>query len=190
MLRCGAGFSITHPSSASASVARCGIRIDPGVWMKFTFRVAGHWTYLYRAVDSAGDTIDFILSPNRDLTAAKLFLQLALSAVGENRPRVINVDGQPGYARAIEELKTSGALGHRCYCRPSAYLNHIIEQDHRFIKKRIAASLGFRSEEGALRIIEGYETMHLIRRGQIRWLPKSDVMGQRRFVHAIFGVAA
>ena len=112
-----------------------------------------------------------------------MFLQLALSAVGENRPRVNNVDGQPGYARAIEELKTSGALGHRCYCRPSAYLNHIIEQDHRFIKKRIAASLGFRSVvEGALRIIEGYETMHLIRRGQIRWLPKSDVMGQRRFV--------
>ena len=153
-------------------------------------RVAGQWTYLYRAVDSAGDTIDFMLSPNRDLTAAKLFLQLALSGVGENRPRVINVDGHPAYARAIEELKSSGGLGCRCYCRPSPYLNNVIEQDHRFIKKRIAASLGFRSVEGALRTIEGYETMHLIRKGQIRWLPKGDVMGQRRFVHAILGVAA
>ena len=56
-------------------------------------RVAGKWAYLYRAVDSAGDTIDFMLSPKRDLTAAKLFLRLALSGTGGIRPRVINVDG-------------------------------------------------------------------------------------------------
>ena len=110
-------------------------------------RVAGNWTYLYRAVDSAGDTIDFMLSPKRDLTAAKLFLRLALSGTGGIRPRVINVDGRPAYARAIAELKRSGDLGRRCRCRPSPYLNNIIEQDHRFIKKRIAASLGFRVTE-------------------------------------------
>jgi transposase, IS6 family len=56
-------------------------------------RVAGNWTYLYRAVDSAGDTIDFMLSPKRDLTAAKLFLRLALSGTGGILPRVINVEG-------------------------------------------------------------------------------------------------
>ena len=56
------------------------------------------------------------------------------------RPRVINVDGHPAYARVIAELKQSGDLGQRCRCRPSPYLNNIIEQDHRFIKKRIAAS--------------------------------------------------
>src|SRR5215471_1270984 len=67
-------------------------------------RVAGNWGYLYRAVDSAGDTIDFMLSPNRDLVAAKQFLQLALRRAGEVRPRVINVDGHPAYATAIEEL--------------------------------------------------------------------------------------
>ena len=61
-------------------------------------RVAGTWVYLYRAVDSAGDTIDFLLSPNRDLVAAKQFLQLALHRTGEVRPRVINVDGHPAYA--------------------------------------------------------------------------------------------
>jgi len=98
-------------------------------------------------VDSAGDTIDFMLSPKRDLTAAKLFLRLALSGTGGIRPRVINVDGHPAYARAIAELKRSGDLGRRCRCRPSPYLNNIIEQDHRFIKKRIAASLGFRVTE-------------------------------------------
>ena len=73
-------------------------------------RVAGRWTYLYRAIDSAGDTIDFPLSPNRDLIAAKGFLQLALSA-GQIRPRVINVDGHPAYASAIEELKQASVMG-------------------------------------------------------------------------------
>ena len=152
-------------------------------------KVVGKWTYLYRAVDSSGDTIDFMLSPKRDLTAAKLFLRLALSGTGGKRPRV-NVDGHPAYARAISELKQTGELGRRCRCRPSPYLNNIIEQDHRFIKKRIVASLGFRSAEGAWRTIEGYEAMHLIRKGQIRWLPKGDVVGQRQFIHTLFGIAA
>jgi len=152
-------------------------------------RVAGNWTYLYRAVDSAGDTIDFMLSPKRDLTAAKLFLRLALSGTGGIRPRVVNVDGHPAYARAIAELKKSGELGRRCRCRPSPYLNNIIEQDHRFIKKRITASLGFRSADGAWRTIEGYEAMHVIRKGQIRWLAKGDVTGQRQFIHSHFGIA-
>ena len=80
----------------------------------------------YRAVDFAGETIDFILSPKRDLTAAKLFLCLALSGTGGIRPRVINVDGHPAYARAIAELKRSGELSRRCRCRPSPYLNNII----------------------------------------------------------------
>ena len=128
-------------------------------------------------MDLAGDTIDFMLSPKRDLTAAKLFLCLALSGTGGIRPRVINVDGHPAYARAIAELKRSGDLSRRCRCRPSPYLNNIIEQDHRFIKKRIAASLGFRSAEGAWRTIDGYEAMHVIRKGQIRWLAKGDLEG-------------
>ena len=111
-------------------------------------KIAGNWAYLYRAVDSAGDTIDFMLSPKRDLTAAKLFPRFALSGTGGRRPRVINVDGHPAYASAIFDLKQSGELGRRCRCRASPYLNNIIEQDHRFIKKRIVASLGFRSAEG------------------------------------------
>jgi IS6 family transposase len=82
--------------------------------------VAGKWTYLYRAIDSAGGTIDFLLSPNRDLIAAKGFLQLALSA-GQIRPRVINVDGHPAYASAIGELKQAGELGWNCRCRPTIH---------------------------------------------------------------------
>ena len=101
---------------------------------------------------------------------------------------MINVDGHPAYARAIAELKQSGDLGRRRRCRPSFYLNNIIEQDHRFIKKRIAASLGLRS--AARCAPKGYEAMHLIRKGQIRWLSKGDVVGQREFIHTLFGLAA
>src|SRR5215469_4339228 len=128
-------------------------------------RVAGRWTYLYRAIDSAGNTIEFLLSPNRDLIAAKGFLQLALSA-GNIRPRVINVDGHPAYSSAISELKDSGGLSRRCLCRPSPYVNNIIEQDHRFVKKRVTVSQGFRSAEGALSTVAGYDAMNMIRKGQ------------------------
>ena len=74
-------------------------------------RVAGKWTYLYRAVDSEGNTIDFLLSPNRDAHAAKRFFQKALRAPGHPRPRVINVDGNPSYPKVIAELRQSGQLG-------------------------------------------------------------------------------
>ena len=104
-----------------------------------------------------------MLSPKRDLIAATLFLRLALSG-GRPRPRVINVDGHPAYAGAVAELKQTGELSRRCRCRTAPYLNNIIEQDHRFIKKRITASLGFRSVEGVCRTIEGYEAMHAIRK--------------------------
>src|SRR5207248_3452124 len=66
-------------------------------------RVAGRWTYLYRAVDSTGATIDFLLSESRDLTSARRFFQKALAAPGHPRPRVINVDGNPSYPTVIEE---------------------------------------------------------------------------------------
>jgi transposase-like protein len=67
-------------------------------------------------VDSAGETIDFMLSPKWDLIAAKLFLRLALSG-GVPSPRVINADGHPAYATAVADLKQSGELGRRCRCR-------------------------------------------------------------------------
>ena len=103
----------------------------------------GKWTYLYRAVDSSGATIDFLLSSRRNAAAAKRFLQKALH--GHPRPRVINVDGNPSYPKVIAELKKTGELGRRCRCRPVRYLNNIVEQDHRAIKRRVRASQGFRS---------------------------------------------
>src|ERR1051325_5898064 len=100
-------------------------------------RVAGKWTYLYRAVDSTGDTIDFLLSPKRDAGAAKRFFQKALRSPNHPRPRVINVEGNPPYPNAIDELKQTRELGRRCWCRPVRYLNNVVEHDPRAIKRRV-----------------------------------------------------
>ena len=151
-------------------------------------RVGGKWTYLYRAVDSQGNTIDFFLSPTRDAPAAKRFLQKALRSPGHPRPRVINVDGNPSYPKVIAELKEKGEVGCRCRCRPVRYLNNILEQDHRSIKRRVRASQGFRSFDAAWRTIQGIETVHMIRKGQVRWLPKHDIVQQVRFIAALFGL--
>ena len=68
-------------------------------------------------------------------------------------------------------------------------MNNIVEQDHRFIKKRIAAALWFRSIAGALNALQGFEAMHIIRKGQVRWLAKGDVVAQTRFVDQLFGIS-
>jgi IS6 family transposase len=69
-------------------------------------------------------------------------------------------------------------------------MNNIIEQGHRFVKKRVMTSQGFRSADGALSSIAGYEAMNIIRKAQIRWLAKGEVVGQKRFIERIFGIAA
>ena len=115
---------------------------------------------------------------------------MALWRAAQIRPRVINVDGHAAYPPAIAELKASGELSRCCRCRPCPYLNNVLEQDHRFIKKRIAASLWFRSVHGGIRTIAGYEAMNMIRKGQVRWLAKGNVVGQIRFIQEAFGIAA
>ena len=98
-------------------------------------KVNGEWKYLYRAVDSNGNTLDFMLSAKRDHKAAKRFLKKVLKARHNKQPRVINVDKNAAYPIAFEELKQEGLLSHECELRQKKYLNNIIEQDHRFPKK-------------------------------------------------------
>lgn len=136
-------------------------------------RVAGKSTYLYRAVDSSGDTIDFLLSPTRDAGAAKRFFQKALRSPNHPSPRVINVDRNPAYPSAIQELKRTRELGWHCRCRPIRYLNNVVEQDHRSTKRRVKAMQGFRAFHAAWPTIQRIETVNMIRKGRIRWLAKS-----------------
>ena len=129
-------------------------------------RVKGKWVYLYRAVDSTGATIDFLLSAKRDAAAAERFLAKALGGENHPAPRVINTDKHAGYPPAIAQLKAEGALEENCRHRPVQYLNNVLEQDHRAIKRRVRASQHFRSFWGAWRTIAGYEAIHMIRKGQ------------------------
>jgi transposase, IS6 family len=117
-------------------------------------------------VDSSGATIDFLLSAKRDAAAAERFLAKALSGVNHPAPRVINTDKHAAYPQAIAELKADGVLHENSQHRPMQYLNNILEQDHRAIKRRVRASQHFRSFWGAWRTIAGYEAIHMIRKGQ------------------------
>ena len=128
------------------------------------------------------------LSEKRDSTAAQQFLSKVLAAANHPRPRVINVDGNPAYPHAVSRLQQEGRLGRRCRCRTSPYLNNVIEQDPRALKRRINAQQGFRSLEGAQRAIPGYEVMHMIRKGQVRWLLKGDVGAQVLFIALTLGL--
>jgi len=129
-------------------------------------RVKGKWVYLYRAVDSTGATIDFLLSAKRDAAAAERFLAKALGGENHRAPRVVNTDKHAAYPPAIAELKADGVLDENSKHRPVQYLNNILEQDHRAIKRRVRASQHFRSFWGAWRTIAGYEAIHMIRKGQ------------------------
>ena len=129
--------------------------------------VAGKWQYLYRAVDSTGATIDFSLSVNRDAAAAKRFFQKALPSPRHPRPRVINVDGNPSYPKVITELKQERKLGRRCRCRTCPYLNNIVEQDHRAVKRVTRPMLGFKAFEAAQATLSGIELMHMLKKRQL-----------------------
>ena len=131
-----------------------------------------------------------MLSAKRDAKAAKRFLKKVLNASHTVDPRVITVDKNAAYPPAIDELKKDEALPKTTKTRQSKYLNNIIEQDHRFIKRRTKPGLGFGSFNTARRTLKGYETMNMICKGQIQGTEKGEVIGQISFINEIFGVAA
>jgi IS6 family transposase len=154
-------------------------------------RVKGKWRYLYRAVDSTGATLDFLLSAKQDAATAKRFLAKALGGENHPYPRVINTDKHAAYPPAIVQLKAQGALEENCRHRPVPYLNNVLEQDHRAIKRRINASQHFRSFWGAWRTIAGYEAIHMIRKGQACWNAVGAKVGlMHRFVLDLFAATS
>ena len=153
-------------------------------------RVAGAWTYLYRGVDSNGDTLDFLLRATRDRKAAIAFFRKTLGAAHTTPPRVVTVDKNPAYPVAFEAVRHEGLVRPRSNLRQCKYLNNIIEQDHRFIKRRTRPMLGFKRFTTAWRTLRGIEIMHALRKGQARWMAKGDVVGQTQLIHKVFGLAA
>jgi transposase, IS6 family len=153
-------------------------------------RVKGKWVYLYRAVDSSGATIDFLLSAKRDAAAAERFLAKALGGENHPTPRVINTDKDAAYPPAIVQLKAEGTLEEKCCHRPVHYLNNVLEQDHRAIKRLVRASQHFRSFWAAWRTLAGYEAIHMIRKGQAGGRAASAKVGLlHRFILGLFAAS-
>src|SRR3981189_2540866 len=138
-------------------------------------KVKGQEKYLYRAVDSTGQTIDFLLTAKRDAAAAKRFFRKALSQSANPHRRVTTVDKTAAYPAAIEQLQAKGTLRRRCRLRQCKYLNNVVEQDHRLVKQRVWLAKGYGSFPSAWRTLQGIEAVSMIRKGRVRWVGKRDV---------------
>jgi len=152
--------------------------------------IKGEWKYLYRAVDSAGNTLDFMLSAKRDGKAAARFFRKVLKATHTQTPRVITVDKNAAYPVAVEALKADETLAAETEYRQSKYLNNIIEQDHRNIKRLTKPMMGFGSFNTARRTLSGIEAMSMIRKGQVKGISQGDSVSQMKFIEELFGISA
>jgi putative transposase len=126
-------------------------------------RIKGKWAYLYRAVDTEGQTIDFLLTPHRDRDAAEAFLHKAIRSQG--LPEKITIDKSGSNTAAIRRYNKTHKTA--IVIRHSKYLNNLVEQDHRAVKRLTRPMLGFKSFWAACCTIAGVEVMHAIRKGQV-----------------------
>jgi putative transposase len=126
-------------------------------------KIKGKWAYLYRAVDKEGHTIDFLLTPTRDRDAAEAFLHKAIRTQG--LPEKITIDKSGSNTAAIQHYNKTHQTA--IVIRRSKYLNNLVEQDHRAVKRLTRPMLGFKSFWAARCTIAGIEVMHAIRKGQM-----------------------
>jgi putative transposase len=126
-------------------------------------KVAGQWKYLYRAVDKDGDTVNFLLTAKRDLASARRYLESVINLHG--LPEKIAIDKSVANTAAIKSVKDDACVD--IELRQSKYLNYIVEQDHRAVKRITDPMLGFKSFWSAQKLIAGIETMHMVKKGQL-----------------------
>uniref|UniRef100_UPI003F503EDA IS6 family transposase n=1 Tax=Paraburkholderia hospita TaxID=169430 RepID=UPI003F503EDA len=125
-------------------------------------KVGGQWKYLYRAVDKAGSTVDFLLRARRDKVAARRYFEKAIGNNGE--PETVTIDRSGANLAALDALNAEREMPIRI--RQVKYLNNIVEQDHRAIKRIIRPMMGFKDFRCTRIILSGIELMHMIRKGQ------------------------
>ena len=140
-------------------------------------KVAGQCKYLYRAVDSCGDTVDFLLTARRDKAAARRFLERAIGL--HDVPQKITIDKSGANTAAIESVKADACVD--ILMRQNKYLNNVVEQDHRAVKRITDPMLGFKSFWSARILISGIETMHMIKKGQMECPDGSTVSAADQF---------
>jgi transposase-like protein len=152
-------------------------------------RIAGKQMYLFRAVDSQGQTVDFYLSDTRDRVAAKLFLRRAMANRDNPPPHVFARDGLRSYAAAIRELRDEGYVRQHCRQRTHPYCNNRIESDHRHIKCRLRAMQGPGTALTAWAAIQGIQAANMIRKGQVLGISRCNLHGQAWLFKALLGAA-
>ena len=128
-------------------------------------KVKGEWKYYYRAVDKSGETIDFLLTAKRDKKAAARYLKKAIRRNGD--PSLINIDKSGANKAGINQI--NNVDDKNIEIRQCKYLNNIIEQDHRFIKKITRPMLGFKNFHAAQRTLAGIELMRMLKKRQMKW---------------------
>ncbi len=128
-----------------------------------------------------------MLSAKRNRKAAKRFLKKALGSKHNQMPRTITVDKNPAYSPAIDKLKNDKILPRNVGIRQIKYLNNIIEQDHRSIKRIVNPMLGFQSFQSANKTLKGIEAMNMIKKGQIKNLNYS-VLNEAKYINQLFGI--
>ncbi len=148
-------------------------------------RVGKSCKYLYRAIDKEGNTIEFMLSAKRDFSAAKRFFNKMMRADHRRLPFSISVDKNAAYPEAFTSSQDEKILPLDCTLRRVKYLNNIIEQDHRFINKKVRAAQCFKSFQTAERTLEGIEAVNMMRKGQVKRLVGSDALKQAKFVASL-----
>lgn len=153
-------------------------------------RVGTEWKYLYRAIDSHGQTMEFMLSAKRDVLTAKRFFKKLMRSAHRRLPFTIGTDKHASYPEVFSASVKEKVLPPDCKMRRVKYLNNITEQDHRAIRRRWRAMQVFRSFHTAERTLEGVEALHMMKKGQVKRLEGRDSLGQARFVEGLFGVAA
>lgn len=144
-------------------------------------KVKGKWKYLYRAVDKTGDTIDFLLRARRDKVAARRFFEKAIAQNGA--PETVTIDNSGANLAALQAVNAERETPIKV--RQIKYLNNIVEQDHRAIKRRTRPMLGFKDFHCARIILGGIETMHMIRKGQMQSVGKSPLSAAQQFYSII-----
>ena len=152
-------------------------------------KIKGIWHYLYRAIDKQGNTLDWMLSRNRNKQSAKRFFKKLFGNMHTIDPRVINVDKSPTFPTALSELQTENEAPKKTQLRAIKYLNNKMENDHKFTKSKSPYRQWYQSFSTARNTIDGMETMRMIQKGQVRYVGK-DILKQNIFVRNLFGLAA